>query len=547
MAPRTAAPSGAQQARVSLRRTALSPRSASADDPKVTFPPAGSLARSEFAWCGGALLRGPLVAFALLICLVMAGMFGLDILHERSVAVSVARSGAQNLAASLAQQADDTFEAVNGVLLAISSRVQSTPLQALDRERLRDVMAALVTTMPRLHDLFVVDRRGRLVASNSSSVSPANVEFGGAAFFRFHQSNPGSGLHISGPVRGTIANRWLLNLSHRLNDADGSFAGVAVAQVTLDYFDQSYAAVDVGRLGAVSLMADDGTLIFRRPQVRLGDRLSALALFADPYGYQPSGWYVNSSLFDGLTKLHAFRRLDRFPLVVNVAVAEVEYLAEWRSDALLNVAILFVATVLIVGLAAVLGTQIDRRREAEHKLALVDALTGLANRRQFDSVLEREWRRAVREHSPLALLMIDVDHFKAYNDRYGHRRGDDVLATIAQAIEATVVRPGDVAARYGGEEFAVILPATDTSSALTVAERIRCAIAALAVPHADSAACVTSVSVGVASIVPRRSDDRATLIDAADAALYDAKRAGRNRSVTAPGVFGVLEPPRLGA
>jgi diguanylate cyclase (GGDEF)-like protein len=195
---------------------------------------------------------------------------------------------------------------------------------------------------------------------------------------------------------------------------------------------------------------------------------------------------------------------------------------------------------LLVGsLAAGLGTQIDRRRNAERNLALVDALTGLANRRQFDTMFEREWRRAVREQTALALLMIDVDNFKAYNDCYGHRRGDEALTTIAQSIESTVVRPGDVAARYGGEEFAVILPATETSSALVVAERIRTSIAALEVPHENDTSSVTSVSIGVASIVPRRADDRATLIDAADAALYEAKRAGRNRTLAAHGVFGL--------
>jgi diguanylate cyclase (GGDEF)-like protein len=415
-------------------------------------------------------------------------------------------------------------------------------MQAVDRDRLHDVMAALVTTMPRLHDLFVIDRRGRMIVSNASSAARPDLQFRNESFFRFHQTHAGLSLHISGPLRSEIENRWVLDLSRRLDNADGSFAGVAVALIALDYFERSYAAVDVGRSGGVSLIADDGTLVFRQPQVRSVTNVSTSVLFADPYKYQSSGWFISSSLFDGMTKLHAFRRLDRFPLVINVAVAEDEYLAEWRSGAWHDVAELLFVTVLITGLAVVLGTQMDRRREAEHNLALVDALTGLANRRQFDTVFEREWRRAVREQSPLALLMIDVDNFKAYNDRYGHRRGDDVLTTIAQAIEAKVVRPGDVAARYGGEEFAVILPATETSSALIVAERIRCAIVALEVPHADAADSLTSVSIGVASIVPRRSDDRATLIDAADAALYDAKRAGRNRSAAAQGIFGVLEP-----
>jgi diguanylate cyclase (GGDEF)-like protein len=515
----------------------LSSRRGPADDERVkneSRPAEGSLNRNVLLPPGAFLMRGWLIAFALLISGMMASLFAANILHERSVAVSVARRGVENLAESLALQAGDTFEAVDGALLSIAQRVENDGMGQAQRDGLRESMAGLVTTMPRLHGLIVIDAYGRFVVSNSSAAPRPDLRFDDSTYFLYHRNHSGPSTYISGPLRSNTENRWVITLSRRLDRPDGSFAGIAVAQIALDYFKETYAGVDVGQSGAISLFADDGSLVFRRPEAYLGRRLPLPRAFADPYSYQTTGYYIGASTVDNVHRLFAFRRLERFPFVVIVAVADNEYLAEWQAAFRAHVAVLLFVTLLIGGLAFGLGAQIDRRRNAEHNLALVDALTGLANRRQFDTVLEREWRRAVREQTGLALLMVDVDNFKAFNDRYGHRHGDVVLTTIAQAIETQVVRPGDVAARYGGEEFAVILPATDTSSALVVAERIRRAIVSLDVPHADAAELVASVSVGVASLVPLRTDECAMLIDAADAALYEAKRAGRNRSATAP-------------
>jgi diguanylate cyclase (GGDEF)-like protein/PAS domain S-box-containing protein len=158
-----------------------------------------------------------------------------------------------------------------------------------------------------------------------------------------------------------------------------------------------------------------------------------------------------------------------------------------------------------------------------------DALTGLANRRRFDDALEREFRRARREHDLLALLLVDVDHFKAYNDAWGHPAGDGCLRAIADAINTGARRPTDVAARYGGEEMALILPNTDLDGAVAVAERIRGAVEDLRIPHPTSATGTVTVSVGVAVVAPAPGDDTPRpLIERADRALYSAKAGGRN-------------------
>lgn len=183
----------------------------------------------------------------------------------------------------------------------------------------------------------------------------------------------------------------------------------------------------------------------------------------------------------------------------------------------------------------------ERKRSEEHlqsayrameTLVVVDALTGIANRRRFDELLTTEWRRALREGSRLSLLLIDADHFKRYNDTYGHVRGDSCLKQIAEAALDVVLRPGDLVARYGGEEFAVVLPGTDETGAKAVAEDICQAVRNRQLPHEGNAPGIVTVSVGVATMIPQRGKTSQDLIEAADQALYRAKGRGRNRVVS---------------
>ncbi|HET6718658.1 MAG TPA: diguanylate cyclase [Rhodocyclaceae bacterium] len=176
--------------------------------------------------------------------------------------------------------------------------------------------------------------------------------------------------------------------------------------------------------------------------------------------------------------------------------------------------------------------------EANRKLEVLshtDGLTGIANRRGFDRMLVLEWNRAQRAATPLALIMLDVDLFKHFNDRYGHLAGDDCLRALAHAMTPAARRAGDLVARYGGEEFVVLLPNTSAYDALEIAGLIRQQILALALPHADAPAGVVTVSLGVASLVPAVQHSPEDLVRQADAALYLAKQAGRNRLQAAPG------------
>ncbi len=172
-----------------------------------------------------------------------------------------------------------------------------------------------------------------------------------------------------------------------------------------------------------------------------------------------------------------------------------------------------------------------RAQTALEKLASRDGLTGVANRRSFDEKLSNEWKRERRELRSLSLLMIDVDHFKLYNDRYGHQAGDRCLQQIAKVLEEEVYRPGDMVARYGGEEFAAILTATDAEGAGIVARRILERLSKLAIPHEHSQTGHVTLSIGIASSIPQPGGRYENLILSADNALYQAKHAGRNRFV----------------
>jgi diguanylate cyclase (GGDEF)-like protein len=165
------------------------------------------------------------------------------------------------------------------------------------------------------------------------------------------------------------------------------------------------------------------------------------------------------------------------------------------------------------------------------QMVFIDGLTGVANRRCFDERLGTEWRRAARSVSPLALLMLDVDHFKRYNDHYGHQAGDECLRRVASAIRASLLRPGDLVARYGGEEFACILPGTDFDGALAVGSGIEQRVRGLQIEHANSdVADVVTISIGVATGLPEPEADAGRLLALADAQLYRAKHSGRGRA-----------------
>ena len=178
-------------------------------------------------------------------------------------------------------------------------------------------------------------------------------------------------------------------------------------------------------------------------------------------------------------------------------------------------------------------TKLAEANRTLKKLSSLDGLTGIANRRSFDEVLQKEWNRAIRNEISIGLIMLDIDFFKLYNDHYGHQGGDDCLKKVASSLTQSIHRDTDFLARYGGEEFSAILPDTDIDGAAKVAEDMRLAIQNLKIEHAKSKVSdIVSISIGVAAFIPERESDPEILIAAADQALYKAKEEGRNRVIT---------------
>ncbi len=174
--------------------------------------------------------------------------------------------------------------------------------------------------------------------------------------------------------------------------------------------------------------------------------------------------------------------------------------------------------------------ELKRQRDLLRRISMIDGLTGIANRRRFDEALEREWRRCQRAATPLSVIMVDVDFFKAYNDHYGHLAGDECLKRVAEAMADQMRRGTDLAARFGGEEFVCLLGDTGTEAALAMAQRLRACVSEMAIPHAwSSVADHVTISLGVGTLVPDEDQDARRLVDLADQGLYIAKGGGRNR------------------
>ena len=220
------------------------------------------------------------------------------------------------------------------------------------------------------------------------------------------------------------------------------------------------------------------------------------------------------------------------PLIVIVAQSSNEVFASWRRTAIVVSLATLALCISLLWLTWLLCRELRLRRQAEKELAQLattDGLTGVANRRMLDQTLRHEWFRAQRSGEPLSVMMIDADHFKAFNDRHGHQAGDRALRELAKVVVSNVRRPADLVARYGGEEFSVILADTNVAGARQIAEHIRAAVEQM--PKVEGADVAMTVSIGISTWTTASEMTLEQLLFAADKALYQAKEGGRNRVV----------------
>jgi len=500
--------------------------------------------------------------FVTVVCVALVSLDFWRSWNARGVLLEETERSSTNLARAMSQHADDTIKAADTSLADLEERIEMDGLHEGHLARLHQVMLGQVRALPQLDGLYAYDEGGRWMV-NSQAKLDRKANNADREYFRYHRENRDKGPHIGLPVISRSSGKWIIPVSRRIDKPDGSFGGVVLATIDIDYFRRFYASLDIGDNGAVALLSNRGVMLVRQPfrSEGIGASIADTPLYQAYSRSGTTGTGMFRSTQDGQVRLNSYRPLQNYPLFVTAALSKEEALAHWRRDTWLH----SLGVVALAALLALFGQrligQMRRRLEAERelrqardalaslnatleKMALQDGLTGLANRRQLDVSLGNEFSRATRQGTSLALALIDVDHFKLFNDRYGHSAGDDCLRAISRAIrQQTPKRAGDLAARYGGEELAVLLPNTDIAGAWAVAERMRQAVEALQLPHADSAQGIVTISAGVAALVPRRGVDAATtLIEAADKALYAAKSAGRNQVAPDLGPAPVLTP-----
>ncbi|QJI40613.1 GGDEF domain-containing protein [Pseudomonas sp. ADAK2] len=465
-------------------------------------------------------------------------------LHDKEVAMS-------NLAQTLASQAQASIKQADTLLFSLVDRLENEGMSQAQVPRLQRLLSAQRSELTQLHGLFIFDENGHWLA-NSNGPNMPGASNSDREYFIFHRDHSDRGPHIGPSIKSRSTGDWIMTVSRRINHPDGSFAGVALATIYLNHFLDLYDSIDMGENGVINLIANNATIVVRRPfnESDIGSSVAKGPLFTQLLPIGNSGTATVKSVIDGVERVVGFRRVDGYPLIVFTALNKQEVLSGWRQQSI-NSAII---VALLLGILGALGYRLIRVMkqqnhiqrvllDAQEKLievnrslellALEDALTGLANRRQFDLFMVAEMGRARRSQTGLALLMIDVDHFKLFNDHYGHVAGDVCLRQISAIITDNIKRPGDLAVRYGGEEFAVVLPGTDYVGAFLVAEKIRRAVQLASIEHSESADGMVTVSLGVCAYDPASQATPDDLVSAADKALYVAKASGRNMSVIA--------------
>ena len=478
-----------------------------------------------------------IVLIGLIVTLGFSGVFGGILLDMARRDRAKALDAASNLVATIANDVSRNIDLYDLSLQAVVDGIKLPEIDKVSPLLRHMVLFDRAATAKDLGSILVIDSSGEVTIDSRFATPPA-VNYSQRDFFQVHQQRRGVGLYISQPW---IANtgEYLVSLSRRIDNPDGSFAGVVAGTMRLSYFHDLFRKVKLGDDDSITLMRTDGTVLMRAPFNidSIGADFSMSTIFQS-FPKLRAGWYESVAVSDGIKRLFAYHQVGEQPLLVTNGLSVEAVYIGWRHDAWLIGSLIAFLCGINVALVVFLARELRRRGSAEQQLAVLattDALTGLCNRRGFDEAIGREWSRLARLRAPAALLMIDVDRFKAYNDEHGHQLGDKVLTVIARSIARSVRRPSDVSARYGGEEFAVLLPGESIEGALHVAEQIRTDVLSLC---ADETArdIVPTVSVGAASMIPGAGRDPGDLIRAADAALYDAKRKGRNRIEAAPTV-----------
>ncbi|MBE7197372.1 MAG: GGDEF domain-containing protein [Parafilimonas terrae] len=477
----------------------------------------------------------------LLLCLTLLGLY--LCIDLRDIAWQNARRNALTLLSVIEEGVGHNIKAYDLSLRAAAqvARGSDQTHLAIELQRLAAFNAAAIGA--GLGPIAVTDPDGRVIATSDPGALPTS-DLGAHPEFQALRATPDAGLILMGPSRAPLTGRQVIRMARAIEGPAGSFAGIVTGSLDLAQFHARFDRLRVDDGLIVNVFHHDGTLLIRVPAKP--DALGRSIAGSPGYGaYRASerGEFLGRSHLDGAMRLYSFANLQDLPLIVTVATSVESIRAYWIFKAAIIAALILCLNILSFGLMILVQREVGRHAAAEATtreanaaltvLARTDGLTGLPNRRSYDEHLAEAWDQAACFGVPLALLIIDADHFKQFNDRFGHRRGDDVLRAIADCLRRTLPA-GGFGFRIGGEEFVALLPALEAQEAGAVAESIRRAVVGLQIAHAPELGGIATVSIGVASADPDFDAAPETLFVAADAALYAAKMAGRNRVRTAP-------------
>jgi len=445
----------------------------------------------------------------------------------------------------------EKFRQYNRQLALIAAEVNAD--RDFNSDGVWHLIGLAIQSTPEVRSFGLYDAQGHIVQHSDRRGGFPNISVADRDYFRLLRDDPDQDVFISAPFVSRVHGQTIIALARAIRGPDGSFRGAALAAVSSEAFDLLGGLPNLPPGSAIAIHRRDGINLFRAPLVseQIGQDMSGSPVFtalaaAGPGtpmpGIVPSGH--TPTAMDGPGRVLAYRVLEDWPLVVVVGIPRAEIIAGWRHDWTRNAMLVGLALVGFSWLATIVQRQLTGRLEAELALsrqelyhraqveaelrrwATTDCLTGMANRRHFLDLAEREMQRSRRYDRPMTVAIFDVDLFKRVNDSFGHAIGDEVLRAIAAATAATL-RESDLAGRLGGEEFGLMLPETDLTGAIDLAERLRAAVAATSIQANDSTLSAT-ISIGVAAL-----EESDITIDAlfarADSALYRAKNAGRDR------------------
>jgi diguanylate cyclase (GGDEF)-like protein len=447
-------------------------------------------------------------------------------------AVELAKQSSHNLLLAIERDLERTINSYDLSLQAAIKGSQDSNIMSLPMPLRSGALFDNSATARYFGVIVLLNAQGRVIADSSSMDESSGADFSDRKPYLMHKENPALDFWISSPHpskrrAGTVE----ITISRRINAPDGSFAGIVVGTINIDYFQSLLSGLDLKRSGRALILMNDGSLLAREPYQQ---EVAGLNVHSGPmfkiFIKEHSGVIWGVSGIDGVNRLHVYKQLVHLPMIIDIAPSRSDILADWKGRSLLMLVLVIVFSLVVLPTTFLFARELRQRRRSELELrrqAHLDPMTGLDNRGTFDRALQKACAISMRTGSPLSLLFLDLDKFKAYNDTYGHQAGDAVLKRTTATAHKELQRSTDHFARYGGEEFVAILEGSDEAQAIKIAERIRTAIEDLKITHPSNPTGFVTISIGVASAQGNATPEM--LINMADEALYDAKAAGRNR------------------